>query len=246
MNNITFFTNCYENDWRTMIIDGGFEKKITKLNYNFFKKIIIVTNVLDRDLVEKELINIKNKKIIDDYFFTDDTSNNVLNFFDIKEDTFNGGYWYSIGPLTAIYKCETDYLLYLTGDSVVENNGWDWMNEGISMMNLNEKIKVVNPIWNLNHTEAQSQENYYKQINLSTEGDNKDWYYTLAFSDQCFLIKTLNFKKQIYNEKNELSELFYPGYAGDSFEKRVSSYLKNNKYYLLTNKHVSYFHPRWW
>ena len=65
----------------------------------------------------------------------------------------------------------------------------------------------------------------------------------INFSDQCFLVKTENFKKKIYNEKDDLSELFYPDYAGDSFEKRVSSYLKNNKYYRITSKNITYYHP---
>jgi hypothetical protein len=245
-NTVTFFTNCYERDWETIIVNGGFERKIENLNYNFFKKKLIITNVENRKLVEDELIKIKEKKIIDEYYFTDDSSKEVLNYFNINENTFNGGYWYSISPLTSIYKCDTDYLLYLTADSLVEKKDWNWIDNGIEMMKLNKKIKAVNPIWNLNHSEAQSQEKFYIDNGFSTEGNNLDWYYTLSFSDQCFLIKTEEFKKQIYNEKDELSELFYPGYAGDSFEKRVSSYLKNNRFYLLTNKHVTYFHPRWY
>jgi hypothetical protein len=67
----------------------------------------------------------------------------------------------------------------------------------------------------------------------------------MGFSDQCFLIPTNIFKSQIYNEENTLSEIQYPQYAGDSFEKRVSSFLKNNKYYRITSNKTTYYHPRW-
>jgi hypothetical protein len=67
----------------------------------------------------------------------------------------------------------------------------------------------------------------------------------MGFSDQCFLRPTNIFKSQIYNEENTLSEIQYPQYAGDSFEKRVSSFLKNNKYYRITSNKTTYYHPRW-
>lgn len=245
-NDVTFFTNCYERDWKTIIIEGGMERKIENLNYNFSNKVLIITNVSDRNTVESELTKIKDKKVIDEYYFTDDSSKETLDFFDINEDTFNGGYWYSIAPLTAILKCETEYMLYLTSDVVVENKDYNWIDEGIKLIKNNEIIKVVNPIWNLNHNEAQYEEDFYINLGFPSMGNNKDWFHTVNFSDQCFLIRTQDFKKKIYNLKDELSDLHYPGYAGESFEKRVSSFLKKNKFYRLTSKNVTYYHPRWW
>src|SRR5574344_2438379 len=49
-----------------------------------------------------------------------------------------------------------------------------------------------------------------------------------GFSDQCYLIRVDEFKRRIYNFKNEASER-YPKYGGELFEKRVDAYLRDNR-----------------
>jgi len=245
MISITFFTQCYENDWDTIVNQGGLARKIEYLNYDFSKKILIITNVKDRKYIEESLSKLISDKTIDGYFFTDDYSDKVLEFFNIKMDSFNGGYWYSIGPLLAVYLCDTEYMVYLTGDSITEKKSYDWISEGIKILENDDKVKVVNPVWNLQYEAAKNDENDYIRNGTQLTNKNPDWYYGMGFSDQCFLIPTNTFKSQIYNEQNNLSDMTYPGYAGDSFEKRVSSYLKNNKLYRITSNNSTYFHPRW-
>jgi hypothetical protein len=215
------------------------------LNYNFFKKNLIITNVENREYVEQSLSKLIEDKIIDNYYFTDDYSDIVLEFFNIEMNSFNGGYKYSIGPLVAIYLCNTEYMIYLTGDSLTEKKDYDWITKGIELLEKNDSIKVVNPVWNLQYDQAKNDENDYIRNGNPLLNKDPDWYYGMGFSDQCFLIPTKTFKSQIYNEQNNLSNMTYPGYAGDSFEKRVSSYLKNNKLYRITSGYSTYFHPRW-
>jgi hypothetical protein len=245
MKNITFFTQCYEKDWHAIVNQGAFARKVENLNYDFFKKILIITNVKDRKSLEESLSKLIEDGTIDEYFFTDDYSDKVLEFFDIKMDSFNGGYWYSIGPLLAVYLCDTEYMIYLTGDSITEKKDYDWISEGIKILETDNKVKVVNPVWNLQYEAAKNDENDYIRNGTPLTDKNTDWSYGMGFSDQCFLIPTNTFKSQIYNEQNNLSDMTYPGYAGDSFEKRVSSYLKNNKLYRITSNYSTYFHPRW-
>jgi hypothetical protein len=52
-----------------------------------------------------------------------------------------------------------------------------------------------------------------------------------GFSDVCFLVKTEDFKKPIYNEIREDSAHFP---RGDVFEKRVYSFMKNHKWQRIT------------
>lgn len=242
MNNITFFTQCYEGDWKSLILNGGIERKLENLNYNFTKKTLIITNVENRNIVEESIKNLVERNIIDDYHFTDDYSDKVLDFFNIDKESFNGGYWYSIAPLLSIYLCDTDYMVYLTGDSLTEKTDYDWISKGIELLKSNDKIKSVNPVWNYDFTNAEQQEN---ELTNHTFEKNSEWWYGQGFSDQCFLIKTKTFKEKIYNNHNKLSDIHYPKYAGESFEKRVYSFLLNNNYYRLTNKQITYFHPRW-
>jgi hypothetical protein len=240
MNDITFFTQCWEGDWDIIINGGGLEKKLENLNYDFNKKILIITNVNNREVVENSAKNLMSKNIIDGYYFTDDYSDKVLSYFDIQKESFNGGYWYSIAPLLSIYLCDTDYMIYQTADSLVEKGDVDWISKGIDMLLSNSDIKFVNPLWNNDSVNAQRQEE-----ELNTQLKNDEWWYGRLFSDQCFLIQTNVFKEKIYNTQNPLADLYYPDYAGDSFEKRIYSYIITNNYYRITNKQTTYYHPRW-
>ncbi len=245
MNNVSFFTQCYEGDWHSIINQGGLIRKLENLNYQFSKKILIITNVNNRELVEESLIKLIKDNVIDDYFFTDDYSDKILNFFNIDKESFNGGYWYSISPLLAIYLCESDYMVYLTGDSLTEKSDYDWITNGVKILKTNNKVKSVSPIWNLQYSAGIDDENYYISNGNQLIDKDSDWSYGMGFSDQCFLIPTDVFKSQIYNEENNLSDIQYPGYAGESFEKRVSSFFKNNKYYRIASNKTTYYHPRW-
>jgi hypothetical protein len=245
MDNITFFTQCYEGDWNAIINQGGYLRKLENINYPFSKKILIITNVNNRELVDSSAKKLKDNNIIDNFYFTDDFSNKVLEHFNIKEDSFDGGYWYSIAPLLAIYLCDTDYMVYLTGDSLNEKNDYDWISSGINMLKINDMVKVVNPVWNHQYSAAKDDENYYISLGNTLTKKYDDWSFGMGFSDQCFLIPTDVFKQQIYNENNDLSDIQYAKYTGECFEKRVSSYLKNNKFYRITNNNTTYYHPRW-
>jgi hypothetical protein len=240
MSKVTFFTQCWEGDWNVIINQGGLEKKLENLNYHFDKKILIITNVNNREFVESSVKNLMSKNIIDGYYFTDDYSDKVLSHFDIQKESFNGGYWYSIAPLLSIYLCDTDYMIYQTADSLVEKNNIDWISKGIEMLSTNPNIKVVNPLWNNDSVNAEKQE-----VELNIQLKNDEWWYGKGFSDQCFLIQPNVFKERIYNTQNPLANLHYPDYAGDSFEKRIYSYLITNNYYRITNKQTTYYHPRW-
>jgi len=239
---VTFFTSCYENDWRELIINGGIKRKIDSCNYHFAQKIIIVNNVNNKKVVKQALNELIEDEIISNYYFADEFSELILLFFNIDINSFNGGYWYSIAPLLAIYVCNTTYMVYFTGDAICENTEYNWIDNGIEALQKNDKIKVVNPIWNCKHDEAKKEQDFYTNI-YKLNNELLDWHLGCSFSDQCFLIKTNEFIGEIYNEENDLSNVLYPTYAGNSFEKRVSSYLKNNQYLRLTSKHSSYKHP---
>ena len=242
MKKIVFATQCFEGDWRRLILEGGVESKLNKINFNFHKKILIITNVTARNLVENNVKILIDRGVIDKYYFTEDFSKEVLDYFEITEESFKGGYWYSIAPLTALFKSDGDYILYLTGDSTIEPKDVNWLQKGISMMEINQNIKVVNPIWNHSYNDLINEEMELKgEINTS----NDEWSYGVGFSDQCFLVHINTFKNKIYNESNHISDKYYPNYAGESFEKRVSSYLRNNGYYRITSREISYLHPNY-
>jgi len=239
---ITFFTNCYEADWQELMLNGGIDKKINSCQCEFLFTILIINNVNNKEIVRQAANDLVENNVITNYYFAEEFSDLVLMYFDIKIDSFEGGYWYSIAPLVAIYVCSTKYMVYLTGDVICEKSNYDWIGKGIEMLLTYNNVKVINPIWNNKHDEALKEQDFYtNRYNLSN--NFFDWHFGCSFSDQCFLIKTNDFIGKIYNEEDILSDAWYPKYAGNSFEKRISSYLKNKQYLRVTSKHSSYKHP---
>ena len=228
---VTFETKVWQNDWEYILKGKYLNKVIERCNYQFDKRVLIINNVNDRNEVEIHAVKKVEEGIIDSYYFAEDYVDEVLDFFNIKKESFNGGYYYSIAELVGVYLCKTKYLLHFSSDSFLKKIGDHWIDEAINLFIVRNDIIVANPVWN---------ENYIQAKNESIE-EIGDFYLSYGFSDQCYLIKTDVFKKQIYNEKNIYSER-YPKYGGELFEKRVDSYMRNNSCYRITSKKVSYSH----
>ena len=230
---VTFETKCYENDWEYILKGNYLDKMIKRCGYPFAKKQLIINNVSNKELVIKYANKKKQKGIIDEYYFVDDTESKVLDFFDISKESLGKGFVYSISELTGIYHCTTDYLLHFSSDafpcsSVKKSN---WIRDFIYENAKNPDYITSTLLWNGLKYEAK-QESY---------SETENFFICQGFSDQCYLIKVSEFKKLIYNEKNSASER-YPIYGGELFEKRVDSFLRNTNKYRLVSKHFSYRH----
>jgi hypothetical protein len=229
---VTFETKCYFNDWEFIVKQNLLSKMIANCNYNFAGRRLFLNNFNDYGLVKKHVDGMIKDNIIDEYYIVSDYAAEAMKFFNINKDDFKGGYYYSIAELVSIYLCDTDYLLHFSGDSVLEKNcTTNWIDDAISIMENDPKIVIANPTWDFNYKEA-------KKESIS---EDENWFYSYGFSDQCYLVKTENFKKDIYREFNSASER-YPKYGGELFEKRVDSYIRNHELLRITSKHCSYIH----
>jgi len=229
---VTFETKCYYNDWEFLIKKNLLSKMISNCNYNFANKTLFLNNFKDYKEIKTLATSLINNRIIDDFYIVEEYEKEVLDFFGLDKNDFRGGYYYSIAELVSIYLCKTPYLLHFSSDTIIsENCKTNWIDLAIDVMENNEEVFVANPTWNSQYKEAELE---------SYSGDN-DWFYSYGFSDQCYLIKTENFKKQIYNEINVLSGR-YPKYGGELFEKRVDAYMRNHKLKRITCKRCSYHH----
>jgi hypothetical protein len=234
MSEVSFFTNCYEGDWRTLLKTNRLKKIIDSCQYPFDFKGLIINNVKHIEEVRYYAEEHKKLGIIDDYFFSNDYSDKALSQFNIKRKSFitDGcdGYWYSIAPLIAIYLCKTSYLLYLTCDCEILAHEINWIDNGKKLLQLDQHF-VINPIWTY-QPELAKRESVY---------ENENYFKNHGFTDQCFLIKTNSFSQDIYNE-HHISSDRYPSYSGHSFERRVNSYMRNHQKYRVVLKKVSYLH----
>lgn len=233
---VSFFTNCYENDWEEVLIGNRLETMIKQCDFDFSERVLIINNVLDQNKVGKFAAQAVEKKIIDAYYFSEDYSSQILSEFGISRSSFKldfyDGYWYSMGPLCAILLCKSKYLLYFTCDCMMEKIGTSaWIDKAVVLMEEDQTIFVANPLWDNKQAEAKK-ESYH---------EDADWYYGQGFSDQSFLIENSRFHGDIYNHYHISSEA-YPIQAGNLFEGRVNSYMRVNKLQRITNKTASYTH----
>ena len=230
MRSITFATNCWERDWDILLKTEFLKNKISRNAYDFTKKTLLINNVDNRKKVEEYSRNMVDKGVITDYFFVEDYIDEALKSFQLSKDALGKGYYYSNHELVGIYLCDTDYLLYFTGDTWLDKKN-DWIEPALIELEKNENFKVANPVWNRKDDEAKKE----------STSEIENFYVGFGFSDQCFLVRTKDFKAPIYNESNPLSER-YPKYGGETFEKRVDSWMRNHNFLRLTFKNGYYVH----
>jgi len=235
---VSFFTICYEGDWERILIGDRLETMVKRCGIDFFEKVLIITNVNDREKVEKFAILAVENKVIDAYYFSEDYSDEILKAFSIQRKSFvldfYDGYCYSMGPLTAVYQCKSDYLLFFTGDCMVEpDKSSYWITEGIKLLESDKKILIANPLW------------AYNQGEVSNESfkEDKDWYYGYGFSDQCFLVEVKRLQGNVYNYYHVESER-YPVYGGNLFEKRIDNFMRSQELGRITKKDVCFIHEK--
>jgi len=237
---VTFATSCWERDWKYLLLEEDFvkNKKIANHNFPFTHKILVINNVKEYEKVLSFANIFKKKNIFSHIYLAKDFEKEILKFFNLKKEGFisdgtQGGhdwvYYNALAPLSAIYLCKTKYLLYMTGDVWLDKK-INWIEKSIRFLQKKEKYKVANLTWNEKYVEVKK-ESYKKKrgFYLAKQG----------FSDQCFLIKTKDFQKPIYNESRSDANHF-PG--GEVFEKRVFSFMKNHGWERITFSKGSYIH----
>ncbi|KRE71433.1 hypothetical protein [Paenibacillus sp. Soil750] len=228
--NVTFETKCYEKDWRHLLQTPRLETNLRYNRFQFKEAVLYINNVNDPEEVSFYADKLVQSGVLTSYTLVDRYASEALDFFSIDKDSFNGGYYYSISELVAIYLCRTDYLLHFSSDSILAGP-LEWVGPALQNMEDDPRIKVANPTWNFSYE-------YAKQESVE---ENDGFYLGYGFSDQCYLIRTEDFRARIYNEKHPASQR-YPAYGGELFEKRVDSWMRNHQYLRITYKHGSYIH----
>jgi hypothetical protein len=156
----------------------------------------------------------------------------TLEYFNLTKEKLGNGYYYSIAELVSIYLCDTKYLLHFSGDAtVVKGVSEDWLAQGIKVLEENPQVVVFNLAWTRNEAD----------IRAESISEDTQCFYGYGFSDQMYLIRTADYKRQIYEFYNPASER-YPKFAGELFEKRVDSWMRENQLLRASYKHGYYLH----
>jgi hypothetical protein len=227
---VTFETKCYEKDWEILLKTDRLELMIKRNCFDFAERVLYVNNVADPDRVKFYAGKLVERDVITRYVFVDERAQEALDFFGLERNSFKGGYYYSIQELVGIYLCRSEYLLHFAGDSMLEGS-FHWIEQGIAKLEEDSRVKVVNcvPDGSVCEAEAQAYE------------EDDDFWLGYGFSDQCYLVRTTDFKQRIFNETHPASER-YPQYGGELFERKVDSWMHNHDFLRATYKKGTYLH----
>jgi hypothetical protein len=239
---ITFETKCYENDWQFVLKTNYLNRMIRNCGIAFTFKQLIINNVKNRDEIKRYAQKKVEEKIIDAYYFVDDYIDEALHFYAIDKNSFGKGYYYSTSELVGLYVAKTKYLLHFSSDAFMlcppihthdmQNRG-SWILEACEIFEKHPVYVVANPLWGFNLEGARAESMDRRMIG--------NFYIGYGFSDQCYLVRTDDFRQQIYGYTHPASE-HYPKYGEELFEKRVDSFMRTKERYRLTSIKTNYIH----
>ena len=230
---VTLETKCWEQDWRRILEDDRLRLLAERNCWPFSEKILMINNVKQPSVVSQHAERAVQQGWLTRYIIVEEHAAGALDFFSISRESLGIGYPYSIAELTGIFLCRSDFLLHYAGDCIPATT-YDWVSKAVHLMSRDTRVKVCNLDWDENHREARG----------GAAEETNDFYIETGFSDQCYLVRTEEFRQRIYNETHPASAR-YPKYGGELFEKRVDSWMQNHGQLRATYKHGHYLHKNW-
>jgi hypothetical protein len=200
---------------------------------SYSEKILMINNVRNYSVVSKHAERAVQQGWLTKYIIVEEYAAEALDFFSISRESLGVGYRYSIAELVGIFQSRSDFLLHYASDCIPAVTS-DWLPKAVQLMSRDLRVKVCNLDWEENPGESQA----------SAIEETDDFHIGHGFSDQCYLVRTQDFRQRIYNETHPASAR-YPKYGGELFEKRVDSWMQNHGHLRATYKHGHYIHKNW-
>jgi len=226
-------TKCWEHDWKRILESEWLRLLAERNSYPFSEKILMINNVKKPFVVSKHAERAIQRGWITKFIVVEEHAAEALDFFSISRELLGVGYRYSIAELVGIFLCRSDFLLHYAGDCMPAAAS-DWVSRAVRLMSQDSRIKVCSLYPGEDHGGEKP----------GLVGETDDFYIGQGFSDQCYLVRTEDFRQCIYNESHPASAR-YPKYGGELFEKRVDSWLRNNGHLAASYKHAYYIHKNW-
>ncbi|MBT5671103.1 MAG: hypothetical protein HOJ43_05440 [Betaproteobacteria bacterium] len=229
---LTIETKVWEKDWKFMLKDRFIKRLMLRVGGAATRRVLFINNVEKPKLVAHYAAKLVADGILDNFVFVDDYATEALNFFDLTQAKLGRGYYYSIAELVSIYLCDTEYLAHFSGDSSVPCDVPEpWLGEAVNLLRKRPDVSVVNLAWDYK----------FREVDKDSLFSDDDFAYGYGFSDQMYVVRSAEFKGQIYDYLHPASAR-YPAYGGELFEKRVDSWMRVEKKLRATSRRWSYQH----
>ena len=227
---VTLETKCWEGDYKRILRSRHLRTLAEANMYPFAERWLMINNVKSYSTVCRLAETAMKERCITRYFVVEEHAKDALEFFGLDRESLGIGYVYSIAELVSLYLCKSDFLLHFAGDCHPDHPS-DWIPETLAFLGSDSRVKVANLSWICPHSPPY----------LEAEEIHDGFYVGYGFSDQCYMVRTADFRQTIYGERHPASAR-YPGYGGELFEKRVDSWMRNNGYLRATYRYGAYRH----
>lgn len=223
-------TNCWERDWERVLETDQLDYLATSHDVPFASKTLLINRLEHYGRASRLADRAIERGWLTDYVIVEEDADAALEFFELSRKILARGFNYSIAQLVGLHLCSSEFLLYYMGDCLPEKRS-PWVSKALTLFENDARVKVANLTWDGKYEEAQSE----------SSSETEDFYFGMGFSDQCYLVRTEDLRQPIYGHTHAKSAR-YPLYAGESFEKRIDSWMQCHGHLRATYKHAAYLH----
>ena len=218
----------------TIVYEKNFKEILSKDSWIFsFKSKLITKRSLTINNVQskKEFLERveEMKKLFDfDLIWVEENSELVKRKFGLAMDQNTIGYHYTIPYFVMLDNIKTDYVLNVAGDSVqdiyIDDN---FLEDSLEELESNPLCSSTMVSWvkdnrTMENGKTVGQHEYDELVKLKGVDNPEKFTYTTGFTDQFFLTRAENLRRNNYNLDPIYSESYKgPSYGGNCFEKRI-------------------------
>jgi hypothetical protein len=238
---VTYATACWEYDWQALLTTGYLEENIRFNEYPFEKRELWINNVDDYRVVARAAQVLVDRGVLTAYHRVADHVDEALRRFrlSLADDSLGRGWVYSVGPLCALHRCDTEWLLYFTGDAKLVAPAPGWIGQTQDFLAANPQCVVGNLMWGRSRVRPD-----WELLDRESHWQDETFAVGYGFSEQCCLVRADVFRNIDYNTTHPLADKRYKAerLPGTSFEKRVEAWKLNNNLHRVTYKKAIYVH----
>lgn len=222
--------NCYERTYSHVLTEQFIIKTVNDNHFEFNNVFVVINNVENHLEVENIAQNLKNRKIIDDFFFVKDYIDEVLSIVKLKMKYLGRIHYYTDWALIISHIAKSDYVLHWDANLKLIKSG-DWITPSLKEFEKNPQIFTA-ALYTDIHDEAEE---------LTYEKNNQ-FFIDFFFSDQLFLVKRKTLLKPIYKYRH-ICQFIYPQvHIAPTFESMLGGFMFRNNRIRILYKKCTYVH----
>ena len=229
-------TTLYEKNFRQILkSDNWFFNVKSSL---ITKKLFIVNNIISH-----EEFNSLKEEFLDraEFVYSDDIWREAVSAFSCDLHPGEMSYWYSVQYFCALYVGLQEgikYVLNVGSDCIMSDlEIEDYLADSASLLDSDSSVLLTTIPWSEGNFEATG--HHEQNIYNITKRHDLFWF-SKVVSDQVFFSSPQKLQGANFNIKEDLHP--FPGYGGNSFEKRLCNHLITADCYRAIYKKYNYHH----